>query len=53
MSLTIHQADYFWADLLKQVDWYRHKASPEVSERYDPKEIKVRHPFSRTRWTRG
>ena len=34
MSLGIWQSDYFWADLLKQVDWYRDHASPEVAERY-------------------
>ena len=34
MSLGIRQSDYFWADLLKQVDWYRDHASPEVAERY-------------------
>jgi toxin ParE1/3/4 len=34
MSLAIHQADYFWADLLKQVDWYRDRASSEVAESY-------------------
>jgi toxin ParE1/3/4 len=34
MSLAIHQADDFWADLLKQVDWYRDNADPEVAERY-------------------
>ena len=34
MSLTIHRADFFWADLLKQVDWYRDKAGPEVAEAY-------------------
>jgi len=34
MSLAIHQADYFWADLLKQVDWYRDKAGQGVAERY-------------------
>jgi toxin ParE1/3/4 len=34
VSLGIRQSDYFWADLLKQVDWYRDHASPEVAERY-------------------
>ena len=32
--MGIRQSDYFWADLLKQVDWYRDHASPEVAERY-------------------
>ena len=34
MSLAIHKSDYFWADLLKQVDWYRDKAGPDVAEGY-------------------
>ena len=34
MSLAINRSDHFWADLLKQVDWYRDNASPEVAERY-------------------
>jgi plasmid stabilization system protein ParE len=34
MSLTIQRADFFWADLLKQVDWYRDKAGPKVAEAY-------------------
>ena len=34
MSLGIRQSDFFRADLLKQVDWYRDHASPEVAERF-------------------
>lgn len=34
MSLALYQSDDFWADMLKQVDWYRDHASPEVAERY-------------------
>jgi toxin ParE1/3/4 len=34
VSLGIQQSDYFWADLLKQVDWYRDHAGSEVAERY-------------------
>ena len=34
MSLGIRQSDYFWADLLRQVDYYRDHAGPEVAERY-------------------
>jgi len=34
VSLGIRQSDYFWADLLKQVDYYRDHAGPEVAERY-------------------
>lgn len=34
MSLSLHQSDDFWADLLKQVDWYRDHATPEIAERF-------------------
>ena len=34
MSLVLYQADYFWADLLRQVDWYREKAGSEIAEAY-------------------
>ena len=34
MSLGIQQSGYFWADLLKQVDWYRDHAGSEVAERF-------------------
>lgn len=34
MSREIRQADVFWADLLKQVDWYREMAGPGVAENY-------------------
>jgi toxin ParE1/3/4 len=34
MTRTICRADCFWTDLLKQVDWYRDKAGPQVAERY-------------------
>ena len=34
MTRTLRRADVFWADLLKQVDWYREKAGPEVAEGY-------------------
>ena len=34
MRLALQQSDYFWADIQKQVDWYRDKASPEVAERH-------------------
>ncbi len=32
MIRVIRQADDFWADMLKQVDWYREKAGPAVAE---------------------
>jgi plasmid stabilization system protein ParE len=34
MIRSVRQSDDFWFDMLKQVDWYREKASPEVAERY-------------------
>lgn len=34
MSLSLRQSDHFWADLLKQVDWYRNHATPEIAERF-------------------
>ena len=34
MSLVIERSDDFWADMLRQVDWYRDNASPEIAERY-------------------
>lgn len=34
MSLSLQQSDCFWADLLKQVDWYREHATPEAAERF-------------------
>jgi toxin ParE1/3/4 len=30
----IRRSDHFWGDALKQVDWYRENASPEVAEGY-------------------
>lgn len=34
MSLVIAQADYFWADLQRQVDWYRDRADSVIAIRY-------------------
>lgn len=34
MSLILNRSDDFWADMLRQVDWYRDNASPEIAERY-------------------
>jgi toxin ParE1/3/4 len=34
MIRVVRQADIFWADMLKQVDWYREKAGSEVAEGY-------------------
>jgi len=34
MIRVVRRADVFWADMLKQVDWYREKAGPEVAEGY-------------------
>jgi len=37
MIRVVRQSDYFWADMLKQVDWYREMAGSEVAEGYvDP-----------------
>jgi plasmid stabilization system protein ParE len=34
MSLVIAQSDDFWADLQRQVDWYRDHAGSEVATAY-------------------
>ena len=34
MIRLVRQSDDFWADMLKQVDWYRETASPEVAQGY-------------------
>ena len=34
MSLLLRRSDYFWADLLKRVDWYRDHAGPDTAERF-------------------
>ncbi len=34
MIRVVRQSDCFWADLLRQVDWYREKAGPAVAEGY-------------------
>lgn len=34
MNLSLHRADFFWADLTRQVAWYRDKASAEVAIRF-------------------
>ena len=34
MIRAIRQSHDFWADMLKQVDWYRENAGPEVAEGY-------------------
>jgi toxin ParE1/3/4 len=34
MIRVVRRADFFWDDLVTQVDWYREKASPEVAERF-------------------
>jgi len=34
VSLTIAQSDYFWADLQRQVDWYRDLAGSEIATNY-------------------
>jgi toxin ParE1/3/4 len=34
MIRVIRQSDCFWADMLRQIDWYREKAGPDVAARY-------------------
>jgi toxin ParE1/3/4 len=34
MSLLIRQSEFFWEDFVRQVDWYREHAAPEVAEHY-------------------
>ena len=34
MSLIIAQSDLFWADLQRQVDWYRDHGGPEIAIGY-------------------
>jgi plasmid stabilization system protein ParE len=34
VSWSLQRADDFWADLTRQVDWYRDEASPSVAERF-------------------
>jgi len=34
MIRIVRQSDDFWADMLKQVDWYRENAGSEVAEGY-------------------
>lgn len=34
MSLALQRSDDFWADLTRQVDWYRDEANPSVAERF-------------------
>lgn len=34
MKLTLQQSEYFWADLLKQVDWYERNAGVFIAERF-------------------
>jgi toxin ParE1/3/4 len=34
MILEIRQSDFFWADMLKQLDWYRDNAGADVASRY-------------------
>ncbi len=34
MSRTLEQADLFWADMTRQLDWYRDKAGSAVAIRF-------------------
>ena len=48
MSLSLEQSDYFWADLLKQVDWYREHATSEIAERFVDTVQETLHGLTRT-----
>lgn len=34
MNLQLQQSSWFWADLNRQVDWYRDKAGEDVAEQF-------------------
>ena len=34
MKLTVERADFFWADLTRQTDWYRENAGPEIAVQF-------------------
>jgi plasmid stabilization system protein ParE len=34
VNLQLQQSSWFWADLNKQVDWYRDNAGPDVAEEF-------------------
>lgn len=34
MSLRLQRSDWFWADLERQVDWYRDEAGEEIADRF-------------------
>jgi toxin ParE1/3/4 len=34
MTLRLERSEYFWADLVRRVDWYRDQAGPEVAGRF-------------------
>jgi len=46
VSLLLRRSDYFWADLLKRVDWYRDHAGPDTAERF-VNSFRVQRPFQR------
>ena len=48
MSLSLQQSEYFWADLLKQVDWYREHTTPEIAERFVDAVEGTLHQLTRT-----
>lgn len=48
MSLMITQSDYFWADLQRQVDWYRDRAGPEIATAYVSAVETTLHHLART-----
>lgn len=48
MNLSLRQSDYFWADLIKQMDWYREHATPEIAERFVDMVQATLHQLTRT-----
>jgi plasmid stabilization system protein ParE len=48
VSLSLQQSDYFWADLLNQVDWYREHATPEIAGRLVDAVQATLHQLART-----
>jgi plasmid stabilization system protein ParE len=48
VRLSLQQSDYFWADLAKQVDWYRAHATPEVAARFVDAAEQTLHKLTKT-----
>lgn len=48
MSLIITQSDYFWADLQRQVDWYRDYTGSEIATAYVDSVEATLHQLAKT-----